>query len=443
MIILLTINEIALELLYNYSSFDNSNTEIEIVQKWQPCAPSTLSPIEKLKSKTPNEGEKTRGMVACASPINQNIYDLLVLLIYMKNVFGSVLPMEIYHVHEIDKSMVSNVIRLSRLNGVEIHVIDISEILKKWGIMSDRWRYFQSFHCKPIALAHSCFDEVLLFDRDIIPLQDLQKLFMVPAFLESGALFFHDSRSNMSSGRINVSRKRVRELYSGLDTKLRGSREKISEAFINRLNISVDLQESSIVVVDRTRHNGMMDILMWIYSEPSRIEALCGRRGERRGFFIDEYIHGDKELYWVAATMANESFSFSPWSGSVYNPCENIIAQYDPGTEKDPTLMWINGNKYWQMMPVISDAGVGCPRLFNSDLRFGKRCDDRCDLHQKEAESLLRFKYFFCRANLLTSQICWPLKLGFSMNWLNSKVLNMGPVWRNFKWFRMDMSSIL
>jgi len=130
-IILLTINEIALELLYNYSSFDNSNTEIEIVQKWQPCAPSTLNSIEKLKSKTPHEGEKTRGMVACASPINQNIYDLLVLLIYMKNVFGSVLPMEIYHVHEIDKSMVSNVIRLSRLNGVEIHVIDISEILKK------------------------------------------------------------------------------------------------------------------------------------------------------------------------------------------------------------------------------------------------------------------------------------------------------------------------
>jgi len=100
------------------------------------------------------------------------------------------------------------------------------------------------------------------------------------------------------------------------------------------------------VVVDRTRHKGMMEVLMWIYSEASRIEPVCGKRGKKRGRFTDEYIHGDKEIYWLAAAMANESVSFSPWSGSVYKPCEGIIAQFDPEVNKEPGLMWINGNKY-------------------------------------------------------------------------------------------------
>jgi len=155
-------------------------------------------------------------MVACVSPINQNLYDLLALLIYMKKTFGSVLPVEIYHVNEIEPSMIKKAVGLSRLNGIEIHIIDISVILQVWGIRSDRWRYFQSFHCKPIALAHSCFDEILLFDRDIIPLQNLQRLFEFPAYKVSGALFFHDFRFNMSSGRDSIPTNKVRELYNEL-----------------------------------------------------------------------------------------------------------------------------------------------------------------------------------------------------------------------------------
>jgi len=49
-----------------------------------------------------------------------------------------VLPMEIYHVNEIDQSTVRNAIRLSRLNEVEIHIIDISHILENWDITMDR-----------------------------------------------------------------------------------------------------------------------------------------------------------------------------------------------------------------------------------------------------------------------------------------------------------------
>jgi len=93
-------------------------------------------------------------------------------------------------------------------------------------------------------------------------------------------------------------------------------------------------------------------------------------------------------------------------------------------------------------MRVISRKGVGCPRPFNAELEFGKRCGDLCDLKELEVESLLRFKYFVCRANLLTSQLCWPLKFGFSMDWLNTKYIKMGPLWRNFKLFRQDMSNI-
>jgi len=309
----------------------------------------------------------------------------------------------------------------------------------------DRMKYFQSFHCKPLALAHSCFDEVILFDQDIIPLQNIQKLFEVPAYNLSGALFFHDFRFRMSSGRASVSMEKVRKLYQKLLSVQPGYDKELgrhlSESFLWR-NISADTQESSIVVVDRTRHKGMMEMLIWIYKDPSLIESLCGSRGKLRGRFVDEYIHGDKELYWLAAALAGEPVSFSPWSGSVYHPCENLIAQYDPAVEEDPNILWINGNKYWQSMPVIKKKGVGCARPFNSDLKFGKRCGDLCDLKKNEANSLLQFKYFVCRANLLTSQLCWPLKLGFSMDWLSTKSINLGPMWRNLKWFRKDMSNI-
>lgn len=73
-----------MDLFSNYPSSAESYDQIEINQKWQPCTPESINSKEEQKSKTAHTGEKTKGIVACVSPINQNIYDLLVLLIYMK-----------------------------------------------------------------------------------------------------------------------------------------------------------------------------------------------------------------------------------------------------------------------------------------------------------------------------------------------------------------------
>jgi len=67
-------------------------------------------------------------------------------------------------------------------------------------------------------------------DRDIIPIQNLLRLFEVPSYKKTGALFFHDYRFRMSSGRASVPIDRVREIYSGLMTKLRKSKGTINKS---------------------------------------------------------------------------------------------------------------------------------------------------------------------------------------------------------------------
>jgi len=55
-------------------------------------------------------------------------------------------------------------------------------------------------------------------------MQNLLRLFEVPSYKKTGALFFHDFRFKKSSGRDSVPTEKVREIYSGLITKLQKSK---------------------------------------------------------------------------------------------------------------------------------------------------------------------------------------------------------------------------
>ena len=47
--------------------------------------------------------------------------------------------------------------------------------------------------------------------------------------------------------------------------------------------------------------------------------------------------YGDKEIYWIAATLANEKFSLEPYLEGVYGDC-GVVFHFDPSTATRETL---------------------------------------------------------------------------------------------------------
>jgi len=72
-----------------------------------------------------------------------------------------------------------------------------------------------------------------------------------------------------------------------------------------------NIQESSVVVFRRSNHVGTLRILQKLVVDS------------------EEVGYGDKELYWLASTIANEPFSFEPYLGGIYGDCGPVL-HYDP-----------------------------------------------------------------------------------------------------------------
>jgi hypothetical protein len=92
--------------------------------------------------------------------------------------------------------------------------------------------------------------------------------------------------------------------------------------------------------------------------------------------------YGDKEIFWVTATLANESFTFSPYLPGQFGDCAGHIVHYDPDESSDTvTPFYANAGEIVDDLKFVGDyfnhvitkpvrASVSSSSLSVADYRF-------------------------------------------------------------------------
>lgn len=217
------------------------------------------------------------------------------------------LPIEIWHSgDELSEKMIRE---LKKFSGVSFH-----DIAKAKGVDP---RVYRGWHMKPLIVALSRFDEVILMDADVFFFEDPAILFDEPGYLKTGAFFFLDL-----SHRFPLANSPVYTQENYLD------RRKFIAALVPSPSACVpqdvkefwsdavptlqkpfvgDLQESGCVAINKKLHRKSLE----------QIIALNENRAETY-----QHVHGDKETYWLGCELAkaryhmNEQRAFSLQSGS-------------------------------------------------------------------------------------------------------------------------------
>jgi hypothetical protein len=181
----------------------------------------------------------------------------------------------------------------------------------------------------------------MLLDLDVVWFKSPDRLFSSPIYTSSGALFFRDrvyptspQRSNdytalekMFADRgITITQQSAADLANanGFSFYWREIASRLSGA--SDFKQVSDIQDSSVLLIDRSRHGKMLAVMSELL--PS--------------FDIG---YGDKEIFWVSATIARANFTFEPFLAAQYADCHGVILHYDPDDARTPdsaTPLYVN-----------------------------------------------------------------------------------------------------
>lgn len=271
-------------------------------------------PVQQLPSK---QWTQQRGIVICTG----NVYfRLAVHLIKQLRYHKCTLPVAIFHNGDADLSRKKQ--RYFTKKMANVLTVDISTVFKNE-------RGVQGWDMKPFAVLFSPFKETLLMDADTVLLADPMQLFEDVEYRETGALFFKDRSLN----RLWSDDFFVRIFPWPHSLQLTGNA-------LSRRH-SQHQQESGMVLIDKSRHlYGMLMV------------CLLNMPWQRNKGTIKDFIHGDKETFWMGLELMQEPYSFMPHNpGSIGQPLqhtnktapiEHTICGKLIHFQRDGQLFWMN-----------------------------------------------------------------------------------------------------
>lgn len=271
-----------------------------------------------------------KGYVACAC--GGLIPDLLRTLYFLRFEWNSRLPISIMHCEELSNGDIDLIKAMDAYGNV--NVVDIcatNEKLNKLGVTSVA--RLRGFFCKVAALILSPYENTLLMDLDLVWFRSPDELFESRLYQQTGALFFRDrilytSAPTEPSGASHKRMKNFVRLFQDLKIDLNSTYVQ-SQYYANGVSpwwrclqafwpkelfkekCYGETQDSSMVLVNKSRHPGMLATLLKLLPT----------------FDVG---YGDKEIYWMAATIANEPFTFSPFAAGQYGDCSGQVLHYFP-----------------------------------------------------------------------------------------------------------------
>jgi hypothetical protein len=321
---------------------------------------------------------KSRGMVLCGG--NHMVKDALSVIDQTRIIWKSNLLITVAHCGELNDD------NIDYLQAINVTVLDIcknstgSEI---FGMSRDHGlKRLKSWFCKTAALILSPYDDTMVVDLDVIWFKNPEVLFDSPAYKQTGSLFFRDK---LTHGKM----KKVKEgkvfqdymedfltIEGGFNLTSKLAKDQFSSNGISYFWMNLadreksvynNFQDSSVILLDRLTHPETLKVLSRLLPK----------------FSIG---YGDKEIYWFAATIAREPFSFEPFFCSIYGDCSGLMMHFDPGDILDPSnarAMYINAEWYLSKIkvlgieyetdltnPVIVQTNMSADHLY--DLKEGK-----------------------------------------------------------------------
>lgn len=316
--------------------------------QWEATSASASVPGQDGDAYTYSAGHQ--GLTMCVSEDPAMLTSAKYLLQQLRSEWRSALPVAIAHCGELSRATTDELHSLHRastlaqfgrnltlLMRASLHITDLcagASLVKK--------RRLRGWFCKTMALLEAPFTQTMLVDTDIVWFQSPELLFSATPFLRTGALFFRDRllyelppHASDSGLRFDAVKNFV-DAHSGrapIDSAaaarlLRDSGNNfLWRRALNATSGLRHVQESSVVVVDRSRMPKTMATL-------------------RRLLPSFSLGYGDKEVYWVAATIAGEAYSLEPWLAGAYGDCGEVL-HFDPRVPADaarpPEPFFLNG----------------------------------------------------------------------------------------------------
>lgn len=210
-----------------------------------------------------------------------------VCLTVLRRVLHCRLPVQVWYLgpHEMSQKM------LELLGRFDVECVDVHEVQRRHPMhVAGAWE------CKPYAIVHSPFSEVILLDADNVPLIDPETLLSWPEYRSTGAVFWPDLHS---LGREHDIWEICRVAYH-------------DEPEV----------ESGQMVVNKERCWDALQLTLHL--------------NEHSGFYY-RYINGDKETFHMAWRMLNQPYSMPAtppeWITGVVNPGDanfaDVLLQHD------------------------------------------------------------------------------------------------------------------
>ncbi|OWZ19892.1 hypothetical protein PHMEG_0005778 [Phytophthora megakarya] len=230
-----------------------------------------------------------------------------------------------------------------------LEIVDVcSDLVESGKLDEETARHFRSWWIKPLALYHTDASEVMLLDVDDMFMRDPAVLRTTEGYKRTGTTFFYDRvlpSDHFFNHKMENNISYLEHVLHNFDYASIGVREGyeptayLNQSFAYRGETAHE-QDSSVVLVDKTRSGQAMKALWWLITK------------ER---FQNEFSYGDKEAFWLSFELAKQEYFFSPWGVSVIDSSTDndlqrhndslcgSIAHYMPVEDEEPEFLYVNG----------------------------------------------------------------------------------------------------
>jgi hypothetical protein len=280
--------------------------------------------------------DANRGFMMCAG--NHMVGEVVQMIWQLRYHWKSKLGISVAHCGEISAANHEFI----QLLDPSVKMLDICATNPVFGMPIDQARHrLRGFYCKVGAVIQSPFRETMLLDLDVVWFKSPDLLFSSNSYTSSGALFFRDRVYPTSPQRsseytalekvftdrgIAITQQTAEALAkeNGFSFYWREIASRLSGA--SDFKQVSDIQDSSVLLIDRSRQGKMLAVM-----------------AELLPTFAVGY--GDKEIFWVSATIARANFTFEPFLAAQYADCYGVILHYDPddaGAPDSATPLYVN-----------------------------------------------------------------------------------------------------
>ena len=180
---------------------------------------------------------------------------------------------------------------------------------------TDDPEHWQGYQIKAFIMKHTTFDEVILFDCDSVFLQDPTLIFDDQNYIETGTFFFKDYlRHTPSSKEEELGR------IKWFQRMMPFPSPHLPKECYYLYDLPIDTQqywfyqESGMVYLNRKRH-------------PKVVETIYQLNYNHKETY--QYVHGDKETFWIACLLNNVSFYMNKLPGVNLHPYIELPMTYE------------------------------------------------------------------------------------------------------------------